>query len=250
MMAQGPTYKVKFRRRREGKTNYYRRRRLLLSRLPRLVVRKTNTGMIVQVVNASVTGDMTVASAVSSELSNHGWITGGGSTPVSYLTGLLAGLRAKSRGVEQAVLDIGLNPPVKGSKIFAALAGALDGGLKISHDPDVLPDEARLSGEHIVAAYNHFAESSGDSLMFSELGKKKTTVTGIPKQFKKVKKALLEIPKADLKKKKKRKATPAKKAAAKKPVKKATEKPAKKAPRAVPGKPKPKKLLARRGKKK
>ena len=249
-MAQGPTYKVKFRRRREGKTNYYRRRRLLLSRLPRLVVRKTNTGMIVQVVNASVTGDMTVASAVSSELSNHGWTTGGGSTPVSYLTGLLAGLRAKSRGVEQAVLDIGLNPPVKGSKIFAALAGALDGGLKISHDPDVLPDEARLSGEHIVAAYNHFAESSGDSLMFSELGKKKTTVTGIPKQFKKVKKALLEIPKADLKKKKKRKATPAKKAAAKKPVKKAAEKPAEKAPRAVPRKPKPKKLLARRGKKK
>ncbi len=249
-MAQGPTYKVKFRRRREGKTNYYRRRRLLLSRLPRLVVRKTNTGMIVQVVNASVTGDMTVASAVSSELSNHGWTTGGGNTPVSYLTGLLAGLRAKSRGVEQAVLDIGLNPPVRGSKIFAALAGALDGGLKISHDPDVLPDEARLSGEHIVAAYNHFAESSGDSLMFSEVGKKKTVVTGIPKQFKKVKKALLEIPKADLKKKKKRKATPAKKAAAKKPVKKTAKKPAVKAPRAVPRKPKPKKLLARRGKKK
>ena len=249
-MAQGPTYKVKFRRRREGKTNYYRRRRLLLSRLPRLVVRKTNTGMIVQVVNASVTGDMTVASAVSSELSDHGWTTGGGNTPVSYLTGLLAGLRAKSRGVEKAVLDIGLNPPVKGSKIFAALAGAMDGGLKIPHDPDVLPDEARLSGEHIVAAYNHFAESSGDSLMFSEVGKKKTAVTGIPKQFKKVKKALLEIPKADLKKKKKRKATPAKKAAAKKPVKKTAEKPAEKAPRAVPRKPKPKKLLARRGKKK
>ncbi|MCK4740328.1 MAG: 50S ribosomal protein L18, partial [Candidatus Thorarchaeota archaeon] len=68
-MAHGPTYKVKFRRRREGKTNYYRRRRLLLSRLPRLVVRKTNTGMIVQVVDARVAGDMTVASAVSPEIS-------------------------------------------------------------------------------------------------------------------------------------------------------------------------------------
>ena len=248
-MAQGPTYKVKFRRRREGKTNYYRRRRLLLSRLPRLVVRKTNTGMVVQVVNARVAGDMTVASAVSPEISNHGWSASGGNMPAAYLTGLLAGLRAKSRGVEQAVLDIGLNPPVKGSKIYAALAGALDAGLNISHNPDVLPDEARLSGEHIVAAYNHFAESAGDSLMFSKVGKKKTTVTSIPRQFKKVKKALLEIPKAELKKKKKRKATPSKKAAAKKPVKKAAEKPTEKAPRAVPRKPKPKKLLARRGKK-
>jgi large subunit ribosomal protein L18 len=225
------------------------------------VVRKTNTGMIVQVVNASVTGDMTVASAVSPEISNHGWSVSCGNMPAAYLTGLLAGLRAKSRGVEQAVLDIGLNPPVKGSKIYAALAGALDAGLSIAHNPDVLPDGARLSGEHIVAAYNHFAESTGDSLMFSKVGKKKTTVASIPRQFKKVKKALLEIPKAELKKKKKRKATPAKKAAAKKPVKKAAKaaakkpvkkaakKPAEKAPRAVPRKPKPKKLLARRGKK-
>jgi peptidoglycan hydrolase CwlO-like protein len=101
-----------------------------------------------------------------------------------------------------------------------------------------------------VAAYNHFAESTGGSSMFSKVGKKKTTVTSIPRQFKKVKKALLEIPKAELKKKKKRKATPSKKAAAKKPVKKAAEKPTEKAPRAVPRKPKPKKLLARRGKKK
>jgi hypothetical protein len=139
---------------------------------------------------------------------------------------------------------------VKGSKIYAALAGALDAGINISHDPDILPDEARLSGEHIVAAYDHFAKSKGDSLMFSKVGAKKTTVASIPRQFKKVKKALLEIPKADLKKKKKRKVTPAKKTAVKKPVKKAAEKPAEKAPRAVPRKPKPKKLLARRGKKK
>jgi len=214
------------------------------------VVRKTNTGMIVQVVDARVAGDMTVASAVSPEISNHGWTASGGNMPAAYLTGLLAGLRAKSKGVERAVLDIGLNPPVKGSKIFAALAGALDAGISISHNPDILPDEARLSGEHIVAAYDHFAEGSSDSLMFSKVGQKKTTVTSIPRQFKKVKKALLEIPKAELKKKKKRKAAPAKKAPVKKPVKKTAEKVAEKAPRAVPRKPKPKKLLARRGKKK
>lgn len=245
-MAQGPTYRVKFRRRREGKTNYYRRRRLLLSKRPRLVVRKTNTNTIVQVVNASVVGDTTVASAISSELGNHGWGVGTGNIPAAYLTGFLAGLRAKSRGVKEAVLDVGLNPPVKGSRVYAALKGALDAGLDVPHDLEVLPEESRITGEHIVASYNHFGDKSN---MFTQVGKKKTTITGIPKKVQAVKKALEEIPAATLKKKKK---APAKKKAAEKPkAKKAKkEKPAVKPPRAVPHKPKPKKLISRgRGKK-
>ena len=245
-MAQGPTFRVKFRRRREGKTNYYRRRRLLLSRLPRLVVRKTNTNTIVQLVNASVVGDATVATAISTELGNHGWTAGTGNIPAAYLTGFLAGLRAKSRGVKEAILDVGLNPPVKGSRVYAALKGAIDAGLDVPHDQEVLPDESRISGEHIVAAYNHFGDKSD---MFSKLGKKKTTITTIPKKVKAVKKALEEIPAAQLKKPKKRKA-PAKKTAAKPKVRPKKEKPSVKPPRAVPHKPKPKKLIARgRGKK-
>ena len=38
-MARGPAYVVKYRRRREGKTDYRARRKLVLSGLPRLVVR-------------------------------------------------------------------------------------------------------------------------------------------------------------------------------------------------------------------
>jgi large subunit ribosomal protein L18 len=249
-MAQGPTYRVKYRRRREGKTNYYRRRKLLLSRLPRLVIRKTNTNTIVQVVNATVIGDSTVVSAISTELKSHGWIAGTGNIPAAYLTGYLAGLRAKNSGVKQAVLDVGLNPPVKGSRLYAALKGAVDAGLEVPHNPEVLPDDARLSGEHIVAAYDHF----GDKLnMFVDLGTKKTNVTTIPKKFDAVKKALDEIPAAQLKKKKKAKA-PTKKAPTKPKEKKLKkEKPLVKPPRAVPRKPKPKKLIAkgkgRKGKK-
>lgn len=244
-MAQGPTYRVKFRRRREGKTNYYRRRRLLLSRRSRLVVRKTNTNTIVQIVNASVVGDSTVASAISSELGDHGWTAGTGNIPAAYLTGLLAGLRAKSRGVKEAVLDVGLNPPVKGSRVYAALKGAVDAGLEVPHNPEVLPDDSRITGEHIVASYEHFGDKSN---MFSELGKKKTTITTIPKKVQTVKKALENIPAAELKKKKKAKA-PAKKAA-EKPKKPKKERPSVKPPRAIPRKPKPKKLIARgKGKK-
>ena len=240
-MAQGPTYRVKFRRRREGRTNYYRRRRLLLSRKPRLVIRKTNTKVIVQLVSAKVVGDITHASAISSELAAHGWDAGKNNTPAAYLTGFLAGLRAKSRGVTEAILDIGLNPPTKGSKIYAALKGVIDAGLSIPHDPEILPDDERLLGNHIISAYDQ------DTLMFSSLGKKKTTITGIPKKVDTVKKALLAIPAADLKKKKK--ATKPSTTAKAKPAKK-KEKPTQKPPRAVPRKPKPKKLIARgKGKK-
>lgn len=240
-MAQGPTYRVKFRRRREGKTNYYRRRRLLLSKRPRLVVRKTNTNTIVQIVNASVVGDSTTASAISSELGDHGWTAGTGNIPAAYLTGLLAGLRAKSRGVKEAVLDVGLNPPVKGSRVYAALKGVVDAGLEVPHDPEVFPDDSRLTGEHIVASYQHFGDKSN---MFSKLGAKKTTITTIPKKFETVKKAIEGIPAAQLKKQKKTKPA-AKKAAAKKEKKPKKERPAVKPPRAVPHKPKPKKLIAR-----
>ncbi|TFG33819.1 50S ribosomal protein L18 [Candidatus Thorarchaeota archaeon] len=245
-MAQGPTYRVKFRRRREGKTNYYRRRSLLQSRRPRLVVRKTNTSTLVQIINANVTGDTTIASAIATELSNYGWSASTGNLPAAYLTGLLAGLRAKSRGIKEAILDIGLNPPIKGSRIYAALKGVVDAGLEVPHSVEVLPDESRISGEHIVASYDYYSGKK-DTLMFTKLGKKKTTITTIPKQVDTVKKTLLDIPTADLKKTKKRKA-PTKKVATEKKAKR--EKPAEKPPRAVPRKPKPKKLIAKgKGKK-
>jgi len=247
-MAQGPTYRVKFRRRREGKTNYYRRKSLLQSRRPRLVVRKSNTNTFVQIINANVVGDMTVASALASELSEHGWKASAANLPAAYLTGFLAGLRAKSRGVNEAILDVGLNPPIKGSRIYAALKGVVDAGLNVPHSPEILPDEDRISGKHIVSSYEHYSTIDG-TLMFTKVGKTKTAVTTIPKQVDTVKKALLEIPSATLKKKKTRKA-PAKtaaKPAAKKPKK---EVPEVKPPRAVPRKPKPKKLIARgKGKK-
>ncbi|MHA2433773.1 MAG: hypothetical protein ACXADO_11140, partial [Candidatus Thorarchaeota archaeon] len=108
----------------------------------------------------------------------------------------------------------------------------------------------RLTGEHIVAAYQHFTENPTEGHHFSALGQKKTTLTTIPMQFKKAKKAMLAIPKAELKKRKK----PAAKkpgAAPKKPTKKEKkEKPIEKPPRAAPRKPKPKKLVSRgKGKK-
>ena len=73
-MATGPSYRVPFRRRREGKTDYRSRRALVLSRLPRLVVRHTLNHIIVQIVKAEVAGDHVIASAHSREMAKtYGW---------------------------------------------------------------------------------------------------------------------------------------------------------------------------------
>jgi large subunit ribosomal protein L18 len=158
MMATGPRYRVPFRRRREGKTNYRSRRALVLSRVPRLVVRLTLKHVIVQVIEAEAVGDRVVVSAHSRELAKtYGWLSNGGNVPSAYLTGLLCGFKAMANGVEKVFLDIGLHIPSKGTRIFAALKGVLDAGVEVPHSEDILPDESRISGKHIADYGSHLA---------------------------------------------------------------------------------------------
>jgi len=149
-MATGPSYRVPFRRRKEGKTDYRSRRALVLSRLPRLVVRLTLKHTIVQIVKAEVAGDKVAVSAHSRELTKtYGWQGNCRNVPAAYLTGLLCGLKAMVHGVKKAVLDIGLHSPSRGARVFAALKGVLDAGVTVPHSEKMLPDETRISGKHI-----------------------------------------------------------------------------------------------------
>ena len=149
-MARGALYKVPFRRRREGITDYRLRRKLLLSRKPLLVVRKTNRHVIAQLVKPRPQGDEVVASATSMELAKkYGWRASTKNTSAAYLVGYLLGLKALRKGVEEAVLHIGLHRPVKGAVVFAALKGALDAGLQVPHGEEVLPSEDRVKGRHV-----------------------------------------------------------------------------------------------------
>lgn len=149
MKAQGPHYRVGFRRRREGRTDYRSRARLLRSEKPRAVVRKTLNQMIVQIVEQDPAGDRVIATATSRELRKHGWSAGTGNVPAAYLTGYLAGHRAAGKGITEAVLDIGLHKPSKGGRVFAGLQGLLDAGMTIPHSPEILPAKERIRGAHI-----------------------------------------------------------------------------------------------------
>jgi large subunit ribosomal protein L18 len=148
-MANGPRYKVPFRRRREGRTDYRQRARLLRARIPRAVVRISLRNVSVQIIEYDPQGDKVIATAHSRELPGMGWDQACGNLPAAYLTGFLAGKRALKKGVESAVLDIGLRNPAKGSGVFAAMKGILDAGVKIPHGEGVLPANDRLMGKHI-----------------------------------------------------------------------------------------------------
>jgi len=161
-------FQVKYRRRREGKTDYRARKRLVAQdknkyNTPRhrLVVRFTNKDVIAQIVASKITGDHVLAAAYSHELPRYGAPGGLTNYAAAYATGLLIARRTlqkfklddKYAGATQvtgedynveeiedgprpflALLDVGLRRTTTGAKVFAALKGATDGGLNVPHN--------------------------------------------------------------------------------------------------------------------
>ncbi|HZX19680.1 MAG TPA: 50S ribosomal protein L18 [archaeon] len=150
-MSSGPNYKVKFRRRRTFKTNYSKRLALIKSDKPRLVVRKTNNSTICEFVVYKPHGDEVKAYFASNSLKKSGWKGHTGNIPAAYLTGYLCAKKALKAEIKEAVLDLGLATPVHGNRIFAALKGAIDAGMKIPSDASAFPKEDRIKGKHISA---------------------------------------------------------------------------------------------------
>jgi large subunit ribosomal protein L5e len=160
-------YQVKYRRRREGKTDYYARKRLISQdknkyNTPkyRLVVRISNKDVITQIIFAKLQGDQVLTAAYSHELPRYGMPVGLTNYASAYATGLLLARRTLAKlkladkyqgntsvdgtdyNVEAladgprpfyALLDVGLARTSTGSKIFAAMKGAADGGVEVPH---------------------------------------------------------------------------------------------------------------------
>ena len=188
-MGKGSIYNVPYRRRREGKTNYSLRKKLVSSGLPRIVVRKTSKHIMVQLIEPDVKGDKVVNSAHSSELrKKYGYLGSLNNLPASYLTGLLCGYRSKANNVKEAVLDIGLQIPSKGADVFGVLKGFLDAGVEVPHNEEVVPDEKRIAGTHI-AKYAEQLSSNPDaySSLFSANIKRGLPPEKIPDHFATVK---------------------------------------------------------------
>ena len=187
-MAKKASYRVKLRRRREGKTDYQARKALVTSRKPRLVTRASIKNVEVQIIIAKPHGDEVLASANSRELiKSYGWRAPTGNIPAAYLTGLLCGLKAKAAGIKEAILDIGLVSPTKGSKIFAVLSGVVDAGVEVPHSEEKIVKE-RMKGDHIAKYAKSLGAGSEEyTAKFSQYNVKGVAPEKIGEHFTKVK---------------------------------------------------------------
>jgi large subunit ribosomal protein L18 len=149
-MSKTSTFTTKFRRRREGKTNYVKRLAQLKSGKVRAVVRRSTNHMRVQFIAFENGMDRVVAEGTTTELKNYQYTGHTGNVPAAYLAGYLAGKRFLEKGKE-AIADIGVYRPPLGTRVFAAVKGIADAGVQIPLDVEAAPKADRLSGKHIEA---------------------------------------------------------------------------------------------------
>jgi large subunit ribosomal protein L18 len=191
-LAKDARYRLAYRRRREQKTDYQARRIMATSEYPRFVVRTSNKGIIVQVIKAEIIGDKVLVEAASNELVNkYGWQASGKSIPAGYLLGLVAGKKAVKEGIETAYLDLGLKRPTKGNKIFAVVKGAIDAGLDVPCDSDIIPSPERINGGDI-ANYAKVVDAEGYEKNFSMYLRKGLRPEQLPEHFEETKKKIQE----------------------------------------------------------
>ena len=145
-MKKAKTRTVPYRRTREGKTNYKKRLKLLLSNKPRVVVRRSSKLVKGQFVEFNPSGDKVLAVVDSKELKKFGWDGALNNMPAAYLTGLLL---AKKVGAKDSILDLGTQTSIKSSVLYAFAKGCLDGGLKFPCSENMFPEEEKIAGENI-----------------------------------------------------------------------------------------------------
>ncbi len=146
---------VPFRRKREGKTNYKKRFRLVGSEHPRLVIRLTNTKVIAQIVTFEEKGDKVLVATDSRALLKLGWKGSVKNLPAAYATGFLLAKKAQKAGISNAITDIGFHTSIPGVRVYAALKGAVDGGLTVPVSEDIFPSDERINGSHIEGFSNN-----------------------------------------------------------------------------------------------
>ncbi len=168
---------MRYKRKRTGKTDYAKRLKLLLSKKPRLVIRKSNTQITAQIAIYEMNGDKTIINMSSSSLRKaYGWNYSAKNIPAAYLLGLMVGKQALSHKISEAVVDIGMQRSIKGSRLYAVAKGAVDAGLKIAIGKETFPAQERILGNHI-SEYSkkttkNFSKQRNQNVDFGALVKK------------------------------------------------------------------------------
>jgi large subunit ribosomal protein L5e len=248
-------YQVKFRRRREGRTDYRQRHKLITqdknkyqSPKYRLVVRITNKYVYVQIIYAELDGDKVMCQASSKELPRYGLKVGLKNYSAGYCTGLLIARRLLKQvdldeiytGVEEpdgevnacegdngktyyvpeldeesekkpfrALLDVGIANTTTGSRVFAVMKGASDGGLDIPHSNKRFPGYSRdtktydaevlkghIMGEHVADYMREMEEDDEENYQkhFAKYVEEDIEADDLEELYEKVHSAIREDP--------------------------------------------------------
>ena len=135
------------RRIREQKTNYNRRKSMLMGHRDFITVQISNENTHVQVIHPELTGDKVISSAHSRFLIEKGWKGSRKNIPAAYLTGYFAGKKALKNGISSAIMYSGKRQYTQ--RMAAALKGIIDAGLEIPADDETFPSDDRINGEHL-----------------------------------------------------------------------------------------------------
>jgi len=139
-------------RRKNHKTNYLKRFKLLKGGLPRIVFRKTNRYLIAQYVVSKEAQDSVKIGLNSKKLLNYGWPkeNKGGlkSISASYLLGLLMGYKITKEKLKPPIMDFGLYRVLPKTKMHSFIKGLIDSGVKIKHKEEHIPSEEKIKGQN------------------------------------------------------------------------------------------------------
>lgn len=185
---------MQFKRRLQKKTDYAQRLALLRSGKPRLVARRSGNSFHLQIVEFHPDGDKTVAEITSAALKKYGWRGHCGNVSAAYLSGMLIGMEAKKKGIDEVVPDLGMQTSIRGSSLFACLAGVKDAGIKINIGKEAVPKEERIEGRHIAAYAEimHTKDPKKYSVHFSRYLKNGLEPEKLPEHFNEVKEKIAE----------------------------------------------------------
>ena len=141
------TYTKILRRTRILKTNYNRRKRMLMGHRDFVTVQISNENTEVQIHKPELDGDKVISSAHSTFLIKMGWKGSRKNIPASYLTGYFAGKKALKKGTQSVILYSGTRKYTQ--RMAAALKGTIDAGLEVPADNNTFPKEERIDGQHL-----------------------------------------------------------------------------------------------------
>jgi large subunit ribosomal protein L18 len=151
---------IQKRRRRENKTDYLARLKMLKSGKPRLIFRKTNKYVISQYVISEEAQDKVLFGITSKKLLDYDWpesFKGSlKSIPASYLTGYLIAKKIQKEKLETPIVDLGMVRKEHKSKIYAFLKGLIDAGLEISCKKEAFPEQERIEGKNLKEDFSKY----------------------------------------------------------------------------------------------